>query len=293
MDTVIDDVNYISKISHALEKHLTSSVQSSNESVSSLDEDSWFELSTVEMNFNELRNSNNNNFKNRHRRISSADTWVNGFHNDSHADSQPRNSEDTCPKDFDIPQPHHQQQQQQQQQQQLQQGGYVFSSPQRMDQYAFIKSQMSPNMVPLQMQPQFVSYQLPPQILAHQIPSSPVMPTYIYQSQPVYQPIYFPTQPSTLLFPAMQQSYCYGSSPAMSHSHTHTQGIAFGPMQPQGMVGGQGQPGQGQGSVANTMSMDGCEYGSYQPIPMQQLPLAQSPMYIPVQCGYSPTGSAT
>lgn len=251
MDTVIEDVNYISKISHALEKHLTVSCQSSNESVSSLDEDSWFELSTVDMNFNEI-----NGHQNGHRRISSADTWVNNFHTDGNCDSQSHRSNDAT----DL----------KKQSQEGQNDGYqsypsMMASPSRMDHVSYMRNQASPCMVPMQMQPQFVSYQLPPpQMLSQQIPPSPVIPAYIYQPQTVYQPIYVSSQPSTMLFPAQ---YCYNSMSSQSP------GIAYSQM---------------QGNI-----IDSNEYSNYQhmPMQMQQMPVSQTQMYIPVSYGYSPNGT--
>jgi hypothetical protein len=255
MDTVIEDVNYISKISHALEKHLTVSGQSSNESVSSLDEDSWFELSTVEMNFNEVHNKNQQ--QGGHRRITSADTWVNNFQSDCNHDS---NSSYRNVDAMDM----------KRQSQEGQYDGYqpnssMLVSPSRMDHVSYMKNQASPCMIPIQMQPQFVSYQLPPQqILAQQLPSSPVMPAYIYQPQTVYQPIYLSSQSPGMLFPAQ---YCYNSN--MSHSP----GIAFSQM---------------QGN-----SLDPTDYSNYQHIPMQmqQMPVSHTQMYIPVSYGYSPNGT--
>lgn len=259
MDTVIEDVNYISKISHALEKHLTLSGQSSNESVSSLDEDSWFELSTVDMNFNETHGKNDR--QNGHRRISSADTWVNNFQTDGNCDSQTHQSNYA----MDL-------KKQSQEAQYGQFDGYqsnpsMMASPSRMGHVSYMRNQTSPCMVPMQMQPQFVPYQLPPQMLPQQIPPSSVMPTYIYQPQTVYQPIYVSSQPSTMLFPAQ---YCYNS---MSSNMTQSPGIAYSQM---------------QGNI-----MDPNEYSNYQhmPMQMQQMPVPQTQMYIPVSYGYSPNGT--
>lgn len=291
MDTVIDDVNYISKISHALEKHLVSSGgQSSNESISSLDEDSWFERSTVEIDFKDTRPPVPAHHRRRHshsqthhrghssgqghRRNLSADTWVNGFQYQSESSLLPpshsANSSSSYGPESDSGLSENELTQEQVQP--------VASTPMRYGQFAYVKSQMSPSqMVPMQMQSQFVSYQLPPSMMTHQLSNIPSSPVYIYPHQPVYQPIYLSSQPtgmhpSTLLFPTVQQmpgSYCFSpSAPQM----------------------------QSQGNAHIGVAYESMDYGSYgqisTPMPMQ-MPMGQPQVYIPVPCGYSPSGQST
>lgn len=268
MDTVIDDVNYISKVSHALEKHLTSSGgggHSSNESISSLDEDSWFELSTVDMNCNEPRQKTSERKQiSGHRRISSADTLVNCFqyqqeatgedypteYNIGIAQREEMNDDMEGEMDFD-----HCGTEANSDNCGGQQLYDMPSTPQRVA-YPIMKS---PMIVPVQIQPQYLSYQMSPQMVTQQMNSSPMMSPYYYQAQPMYQPIYVASQPPQMpiLFPTIQSPYCYSPIAVQQQGNGHI-GVTY-----------------------NQMHQDMAEYSNNYHQSMQPQ------VYIPVACGYS------